>query len=116
MVLVKGHDFLVTRPSGSSEHVVATRAVPLLDLRTSGQHPDLYVRRKAQLGRANRAARRLPEQVSIVARSPPSQQRAQEQDEAQQPNRRTLACLWTVFDLIRHIVLPWEGFVDLALR
>src|SRR5258705_13576196 len=32
MVLVKGHDFLVTRASGSSEHVVATRAVPLLDV------------------------------------------------------------------------------------
>ena len=69
MVLVKGHDFLVTRPSGSSEHVVATRAVPLLDVRASGHHSDFYVRRKAQFGRANWLARRLAKQMSIVARS-----------------------------------------------
>jgi len=92
MVPVKGHDFLVTRPSGSSKHVVATRAVPLLDLRASGHHSDFYVRRKAQFGRANRLARRLAKQMSIVARSPPSQQRAQKQDEAEQPNRCTLDC------------------------
>jgi hypothetical protein len=90
MVLVKGHDFLVTRPSGSSEHVVATRAVPLLDLRASSQHSDLYVRREAQLGRANRLARRLAKQMSTVARSPPSQQRAEKQDGAEQPDRHTL--------------------------
>jgi len=95
---------------------VATRAVPLLDLRTSGQHSDFYVRRKAQLGRANRFARRLPKQMSIVARSPPGQQRAQKQDEAHQPDRSTRERFWTAFDLIRHIVLPWKCLHDPAFR
>src|SRR5258708_19160506 len=93
VMLVKGHDFLITRPSGSSEHVVATRALPLFDLRASGHHSDLYVRRNAQCNRADRSPRRFPKQTSMVARSPPSQQGAQKQHETQQTKRPTPGCL-----------------------
>jgi hypothetical protein len=102
VMLVKHHDFLITRPGGSCEHVVATRALLLFDLRASGHHSELYVRRKAQCSLANRFARRFPKQLSLVARSPPGQQGAQKQHEAQETKRWTPGCLCTVLDLIRH--------------
>jgi hypothetical protein len=69
---------------------MATGALPLRDARTAIQQDTLCLRdlRKDHTVGGDRFAQRVPEQLPMIAGSPPGKQRSQQQYEDQQASRR----------------------------
>src|SRR5258708_1982679 len=102
---IESHNFLITGRAGTPGHFVATRALPLGNLRTMIQRCILFwcELRKKQTPGGNRFAWRFSKQPAMVARSPPGKQRTQQQYGTQQAYWRPRLVLASI--VIRHMCL-----------